>query len=46
MMDFSPYIEGLKRREAERKVWLEKRREKACQLEAFQEFLRQTNSSV
>ncbi|MDZ7364092.1 MAG: nucleotidyltransferase domain-containing protein [candidate division KSB1 bacterium] len=29
MVDYSPYIEGLKRREAERKASLEKRRQKA-----------------
>jgi predicted nucleotidyltransferase len=29
MIDYSPYIEGLKRREAERKATLEKRRQKA-----------------
>lgn len=29
MIDYSPYIKGLKRREAERKVTLEKRRQKA-----------------
>ncbi|MCI0692825.1 hypothetical protein L0337_12580 [candidate division KSB1 bacterium] len=29
MIDYSPYIKGLKRREAERKATLEKRRQKA-----------------
>lgn len=30
MVDYSPYIDGLKRREAARKAWLEKRRQRAC----------------
>lgn len=30
MIDYSPYIEGLKRRETARKALLEKRRQRAC----------------